>query len=211
MLITEDIIDNAVKQSINEFVVNEVFNTPGARKLRNAVGKVGRGLKNMVYNYMDKKTNGAWNDKYGKYTDYGAINAGTKLSWMQEYRLCQVLSRWIDYHRTKISSLLSSQERDLNMQMKNSNNNNNNVNKNGYYEDENKVITADEYAKALVNVQNFENFTRKYFSAFEMPKGSKFEKYINDLQKCAWSGNVGLLIRMLTYTYFYKYYGKNKQ
>ena len=30
MLITEDIIDNAVKQSINEFVVNEVFNTPGA-------------------------------------------------------------------------------------------------------------------------------------------------------------------------------------
>lgn len=209
MLITEDIIDNAVKQSINEFVVNEVLNTPGAwERLKNKFAKTGRGLKNMVYNYMDKKTNGAWNDKYGKYTDYGTINAGTKLSWMQEYRLCQVLSRWIDYHRTKISNMLASQEKDLNIQMQINNKKKNDKNSD---EEENKVITADEYAKALVNVENFENFTRKYFSAFEMPKGSKFEKYINALQKCAWSGNVGLLIRMLTYTYFYKYYGKNKQ
>ena len=208
MLITEDIIDNAVKQSINEFVVNEVFNTPGARKLGNVFGKVGRGLKNMVYNYMDKKTNGAWNNKYGRYTDYGTINAGTKLSWMQEYRLCQVLSRWIDYHRTRISNMLASQEKDLNIQMQINNKNKNDKNSD---EEEKKVITADEYAKALVNVENFENFTRKYFSAFEMPKDSKFEKYIDDLQKCAWGGNVGLLIRKLTYTYFYQNYGKNKQ
>ena len=189
----EDKIDKIINESINEFIINE---TSG----RDTLKKIGGSIKNAVYNYMDRKSNGEWNTKYGKFMDYGSINANTKLSWKQEYRLCKVLMKWIDFHRAKLSNLLMGQDR--NGGLSSDENESGNT--------ESKTNYAEKYAKSYINVQNFENFTRKYFSAFEMPTGSSFENYITKLQKIAQGGNIGLLIRELTYSNFYRNFASKK-
>jgi hypothetical protein len=68
VVITEDIIRNALNESIDEFMVNEGFGDA----FKGAWGyakKAGNWLKNAAAMYMDKQTNGQWNNKYGIYAN----------------------------------------------------------------------------------------------------------------------------------------------
>ena len=74
VVITEDIIRNALNESIDEFMINEAmlneFNWGNA--VKGAWGyakKAGNWLKNAAAMYMDKQTNGQWNNKYGIYAN----------------------------------------------------------------------------------------------------------------------------------------------
>ena len=74
VIITEDIIRNALNESIDEFMVNEgmlnEFNWGNA--VKGAWGyakKAGNWLKNAAAMYMDKQTDGKWNNKYGIYSN----------------------------------------------------------------------------------------------------------------------------------------------
>ena len=103
VIITEDIISNALNESIDEFMLEEGafdgiskwWNKPYMQKVRNGVGKVWNGIKDAASMYMDKKTNGQWNQKYGIY-----VNGNTKSGELF------YLNKWFNYYRQKLNSII---------------------------------------------------------------------------------------------------------
>ena len=100
-IVTEDIIRNALNESIDEFMLEEgwegwknLWNSPNVQKIRNGVGKAWNGYKNFLSMYMDNKTNGQWNNKYGIY----AIRSGktTELYYLE---------KWFGYHLNEIRGI----------------------------------------------------------------------------------------------------------
>ena len=79
VIITEDIIRNALNESIDEFMINEGGAWDGVKNWANKWGlnKAWNGIKNFAAEYMDKKTNGQWNKKYGIQAKGSGTNVGT--------------------------------------------------------------------------------------------------------------------------------------
>jgi hypothetical protein len=74
VIITEDIIRKALNESIDEFMINEdALN----EKWGDAFKSAWNGIKNFAAEYMDKKTNGQWNKKYGIQAKGSGTNVGT--------------------------------------------------------------------------------------------------------------------------------------
>lgn len=108
--ITDDIIRNALNESIDEFILQEngLWNSiadtanrwnSSAKNWANKWGldKAWNGVKNFAAAYMDKKTNGQWNKKYGIYVNGNG-----------EFTAITYLEKWLDYHRKKLSNMISS-------------------------------------------------------------------------------------------------------
>lgn len=101
-IITEDIIRNALNESIEEFMLEEgAFgglknwrNQPYMQTARNYVGKVYNGLKNAAAMYMDARTNGRWNNKYGIYAN--GNGKATELFY---------LNKWFNTHLNNIRQI----------------------------------------------------------------------------------------------------------
>lgn len=62
MKITEDKIRGALNESLNEFMLEEGLGN-------SMLGKLGKGIWNGLKMYMDWRTNGQWNSKYGMYAN----------------------------------------------------------------------------------------------------------------------------------------------
>ena len=103
VIITEDIVRNALNESIDEFMLEEGMlgngfkslqnwwnNSPNAQKIKNA----GNSLWNGVKMYMDYRTNGQWNNKYGQY----ANGAGRTTEMYY-------LNKWFNYHLNEIKDV----------------------------------------------------------------------------------------------------------
>jgi hypothetical protein len=100
VVITEDIIRNALNESIDEFMINEAmlneFNWGNA--VKGAWGyakKAGNWLKNAAAMYMDKQTNGQWNKKYG-------INAKGNGKVIGTY----YLKKWFSKHYSRLYDII---------------------------------------------------------------------------------------------------------
>ena len=88
VIITEDIIRNALNESIDEFIINEGwFND-------SMLGKVWNGVKNAAAMYMDNRTNGQWNNKYGIYANGNGKT--TELYY---------LNKWFNTHLNNIKQI----------------------------------------------------------------------------------------------------------
>jgi hypothetical protein len=98
VVITEDIIRNALNESIDEFIINEGFGDA----VKGAWGyakKAGNWLKNAAAEYMNYKTNGQWNKKYGIYPSYN-VNQFSELRY---------LAQWFNIQKQTIESLSNPQ------------------------------------------------------------------------------------------------------
>ena len=100
-IVTEDIIRSALNESIDEFMLEEgwegwknLWNNPNVQKIRNGVGKAWNGYKNFLAMYMDNKTNGQWNNKYGIYAS--GSGKTTELYYLQ---------KWFGYHLDNIRQI----------------------------------------------------------------------------------------------------------
>jgi len=104
-IITEDIIRNALNESIDEFIIEEEFgkglkswwNKPYMQTARNYVGKAYNGLKNAAAEYMNLRTNGQWNQKYG-------INPIYNVSQFSELRY---LTQWFYIQKNTLQNILN--------------------------------------------------------------------------------------------------------
>lgn len=91
VVITEDIVRNALNESIDEFMLEEGWfgNT--------MLGKVWNGVKNAAAMYMDARTNGQWNKKYGIH-----VNGNTKSGELF------YLNKWLNYYKQKLNDIIYS-------------------------------------------------------------------------------------------------------
>ena len=152
VVVTEDIIRNALNESIDEFMINEGVGDA----FKGAWGyakKAGNWLKNAAAMYMDKQTNGQWNQKYGIY-----VNGNTKSGELF------YLNKWFDYYREQLSNIIyrannptqrdeyETWERDKN----NPNKEYKKVNKYDYV----GVNGALAYAQKYCTFQNFNDYVR---------------------------------------------------
>lgn len=92
-IITEDIINNAINESIDEFMLEEGWGD-AAKWAWNGLKKLGKGIGNAAKLYMDYRTNGKWNRKYGYYNS--GNDATTEMMYLQ---------RWFNYHLKAIQRI----------------------------------------------------------------------------------------------------------
>jgi len=113
-LITEDIIKRALDESIEEFMLEE---GGGWNNFKQWAGKVGgnlwNGIRNGVANFMNKRTGGQWNQKYGIYADYSNNSIQSKNGFQFAKKLYQEASyfeKWLNTHAKNINDILNSKE-----------------------------------------------------------------------------------------------------
>ena len=94
-VITEDIIRNALNESIDEFMINEEMLQE--YNWGNLFKGAWNGLKNAAAAYMDKKTDGRWNQKYNIY-----VNGNSKYAEMY------YLNKWFNWHLKQIQYIAHS-------------------------------------------------------------------------------------------------------
>ena len=87
MVIREDIINKALNESINEFMIEEGFWGDAWNGIKNAGKNLWNGVKNGVAMYMDNATNGQWNREYN-------IHAKGKGVMV----VCHYLKSWLQYY-----------------------------------------------------------------------------------------------------------------
>ncbi len=105
MIVNENIIRNALNESIDEFLVEEglfgnAWNGLKNSQLGQIASKTGNFLKNAAAEYMNYRTGGQWNRKYGIYPSY-------KTSQFSEIRY---LMQWFDTQSQTLQNLLNPQE-----------------------------------------------------------------------------------------------------
>jgi len=99
VIITEDIVKKALNESIDEFMLEEgwfgnAWNSLKGSQLGQMAGKAGNWLKNAAAMYMDARTNGQWNNKYGIYA-----NGTGKMTEMY------YLNKWFGAHLNNIRQI----------------------------------------------------------------------------------------------------------
>lgn len=95
MIVNENIIRNALNESIDEFLLEEGWMSNAWNGLKNSkLGKAGSWLKDAAAMYMDKKTNGQWNKKYNIYANGNGKT--TELYY---------LNKWFDWHLKQMQSV----------------------------------------------------------------------------------------------------------
>ena len=96
VVITEDIIRNALNESIDEFMINEGFGD-AIKGAWNGLKTAGHWAKNAAAAWMNKKTHGQWNKKYGIYVDGNDKGAET-----------YYIGQWLSWHLGQIKSIAVS-------------------------------------------------------------------------------------------------------
>ena len=98
VVITEDIISRALNESIDEFILEEgMINEKWGDAVKgvwNGLKKAGNWVKNAAAMYMDRETNGQWNNKYGIYA-----NGSDKMTEMY------YLTEWFKTHLEHINQI----------------------------------------------------------------------------------------------------------
>lgn len=205
-VITEDIIKQALNESIDEFMLEEAWgsglknwwnNSPNAQKIKN----VGNSLWNGVKMYMDYRTNGQWNQKYSQY-----VNGNTKMGELF------YLNKWLSYYKQELNSIIykannPSKRDDYELWTRNPDNGEETMRKNRY--DYVGVNGAIAYAKQYCTFQNFNDYIR----AINPDRESV--KYINSfifnyITKSANKNDLNTVLNNLNINVFYSSkYGKD--
>lgn len=94
-IITEDIIKRALDESIEEFMLEEANWKGWAGAAGSMLGNIGKNIWNGVKMYMDYRTNGQWNNKYGQYA-----NGNGKMTEMY------YLNKWFNFHLGEIQDIM---------------------------------------------------------------------------------------------------------
>lgn len=114
VVINEDIIRNALNESVDEFMLEE-----GMRDAWNAfrnnkwVNGVWNGLRNGVASYMDWATNGQWNKKYNVYPDSAQKSIRSKgfIDYVQDrLKEQKCLMTWFRTHAANVEKILHYKE-----------------------------------------------------------------------------------------------------
>lgn len=104
MIVNENIIRNALNESIDEFLLEEgAFyglknwwnNSANGQRVKNGLSSVWNNVKNAAAMYMDKQTNGQWNQKYGIY-----VNANNKMGELF------YLNKWFNYYKQQLNNII---------------------------------------------------------------------------------------------------------
>ena len=153
-VITEDIISRALNESIDEFMLEEGA-WDGLKNWFNKLGntKFMRGLNNAVNMYMDYKTNGQRNQKYGAY-----VNGNTK------YGELFYLDKWFKYYKQQLNNIIyqannPSQRDEYETWERDKNNPNKEYKRINRY-DYVGVNGALKYAQKYCTFQNFNDYVR---------------------------------------------------
>lgn len=181
-LIAEDIIKKALDESINEFMLEEgLWDSLKDRP----IGKLGKSLWNGVKMYMDTRTNGQWNNKYGQY-----VNGDSKFSEMY------YLNKWFNYHLAEIRNVAAGNrspnraQQEIEWQERNG--------KRVGIQKINNYSGVQQYVQRNINKENFNNWVGQYIKdrlALEL-----IDKYI---EKCKGIEDVNSAIKMLNLNSFY--------
>ena len=176
-MITEDIIRQALNESINEFMLEEGegwnrlkdwYNNGNGKYLKNAVNWG----KNAIANYMDKRTNGEWNRKYNVYADNTGKSIRSKNKWdyyRDLYAEQNCLKEWLDSHAEYLNKILHYKEGP----MRSMYGRNNFFNTNVFM----GISGGTQYIQAYCTYDNFVEYAQRYFTDYQ---GNEFiEKYIN--------------------------------
>ncbi len=102
VIITEDIIRNALNESIDEFILEEGafdglknwWNNGTGQYIKNGLSSAWKNAKNAAAMYMDNRTNGQWNNKYGIYANGNGKT--TELYY---------LNKWFNFHLEEIKKI----------------------------------------------------------------------------------------------------------
>ena len=104
MNVNENIIRNALNESIDEFLLEEgAFDglknwwnsSANGQRVKNGLSSVWNNVKNAAAMYMDKQTNGQWNQKYGIY-----VNANNKMGELF------YLNKWFNYYKQQLNYII---------------------------------------------------------------------------------------------------------
>ena len=106
-IVTEDIVRNALNESIDEFMLEEGmlgngfkglqnwWNNGNGQKIKNGLNNAWNGYKNFLAMYMDNKTNGQWNRKYNI---QAKGNGGTVVGYY--------LQKWFGNHYNRLYDII---------------------------------------------------------------------------------------------------------
>lgn len=157
VIITEDIVKKALDESIDEFILEEgwfgnAWNSLKGSQLGQMAGKAGNWLKNAAAMYMDARTNGQWNQKYGIH-----VNGNTKSGEIF------YLTKWLNYYREKLNNIIyqanNPDRRDeYDILERDPNTNKETIKRRRY--DYVGVDGAVEYAKTYCTFQNFNDYVK---------------------------------------------------
>lgn len=134
--LSEDIINKALNESINEFIIEE-------GKWGSKFKKAWNGIKNAAAIYMDARTNGRWNQKYGIAPNYGTPNSYSVMGRTKEL---YVLANWLQFHGQRLWSRLYNKDVDMH---------------NGF--NDRYDVNGQEYIEKYVTVESFNSYFYRYF------------------------------------------------
>lgn len=141
VIITKDIIRKALNESIDEFMINEdALN----EKWGDSIKKVGNFLKNAAATYMDWRTGGDWNAKYGIYNN--STGKTTELYY---------LNQWFNWHVEQIQRLAERNANPNDDSYRERSYKYNDKHEKIYTEVEDNYDSVEKYVNANINAENF--------------------------------------------------------
>ena len=168
MIVNENIIRNALNESIDEFLLEEGIideinwgggikgakdwwnNSANGQKVKNRLSKAWNGVKNAAAMYMDYRTNGQWNNKYGIYANGNGKT--TELYY---------LNKWFNTHLNNIQRIeYQNNEPSGNFSKKREY-----VERNGekvYFDDELQYDNLERYVEENITADNFNNWVNRF-------------------------------------------------
>jgi hypothetical protein len=165
VIITEDIIRKALNESIDEFMINEdTLN----EKWGDSIKKVGNFLKNAAATYMDFMTDGQWNAKYGIYNN--STGKTTELYY---------LNQWFNWHVEQIQRLEERKIHPNDDSYRERSYKYNDKNEKIYTEVEDNYDSIEQYVKANIHAENFNDWIGKRIPNRQAIK--VIDDYINEI------------------------------
>jgi len=185
VIITEDIISNALNESIDEFMLeeelmNEInwgggwngiknwWNNGTGQYIKNGLSSAWKNAKNAASMYMDNRTNGQWNNKYGIYANGNGKT--TELYY---------LNKWFNTHLNNIKIIeYQNNEPSGNFSKKREY-----VERNGekvYFDDELQYDNLERYVEENITADNFNNWVNRFIKNRQAL--SLIDRYIEECQ-----------------------------
>ena len=154
VILSEDIINKALNESINEFMIEE-------GKWGSRFKRAWNGIKNAAAIYMDARTNGRWNQKYGIAPNYGTPNSYSVMGRTKEL---YVFANWLQFHGQRLWSRLYNKDVDMH---------------NGF--NDRYDVNANTYIFDYITPSAFNSYYRHYFPKSEglNEQEHSMMKYIN--------------------------------
>ena len=182
--INENIIKYAVRDSINDLLINEgggwesFIGHPATKTALNGLNKIYNGIKSFAYRNTNNRQNGNSNyNYYPKIKTYIYSVENENLFVTSQYQVSKVFKSWMQYHANNIYKILSLRDEPENSTYEPVSNVNSK--RNYKYKGENG---AKEYIKNYITIKNFYNYINQFIKQY--PGDEDIENYIVYLNNC---------------------------